>query len=97
MHEDRDLLAAVVDRRRRPSRARLGELDRAARVVDEAARLGKAVADDERRIAQRARELAAQRARLVRGAEVDDQARDDGLRPAAAQQVDEQHERDGRR
>ena len=55
--EDGDRLAAARDRRHRPPRAGLRELDRATCVVDVATILREPVAEDERAIAERAPEL----------------------------------------
>ena len=64
--EHREPLAAVVDRRHRPARAWRRKLDRAPGVVDERAGSRKRVADDERRVAERARERGAERPGLAR-------------------------------
>ena len=56
--EHRDLLAAVVDRGDCPARAGRRQVDRPAGVVHEGAGRRQAVADDERRIAECASELA---------------------------------------
>ena len=88
VEQDRNLLSVVLDRRHRPPRASRRQLDRVAGVVDVRLGIRQAIADDERRIAERASELAAKGRGLLRRAEVDDESGDDRLRPAGTEQID---------
>ena len=94
MHQHRDRLAVALDRRDRAVRIR----PRDARAAGPPRRRSRApaepVAELERGVAERAGEPVAQRDRLPQLAEVDDEAGDRRLRPAAAPQVGQQAERD---
>ena len=94
MHEDGEALAVEVDRRRRPPGAAPRQLDRPPGLVHELPGLGEGIADHERGVAECAGELAAERCRVRRGAEIDDEPRDDRLGPAPAEEIDEQHHGD---
>ena len=90
--QHRDALAVGVDRGDRPLAAGLGQRERPAGLVGVA--VAEAVAELERRVAERARQPVAQRHRLPQVAEVDHEPGDRALRPAAALEVDEQRDRE---
>ena len=90
--EDGDRVSVVHERRDRPPRARLRELDRPAGVIHVALLLGQPVAENERPVAERPTKLVPEGPRVGALAEVDHEIRDDGLRPAPAEQVDEEHD-----
>ena len=71
-------------------------LDRTAGVIHVALFLREPVAEDERPVAERPTKLVPERPRVGALAEVDHEVGDDGLRPAAAEQVDEEHDGEGR-
>ena len=85
-------VSVVHERRDRPPRAGLRELDRPAGVIDVALLLGERVAEDERPVAERPTKLVPEGPRVGPLAEVDHEIGDDGLRPAPAEQVDEEHD-----
>ena len=83
----------AVDRRDRTALARAGHGERPARFVDVAALGPQPPTELERAVAEGAGEPVAQGGRLPQLAEIDHQAGDRALRPAAAQQVAEQPQR----
>ena len=94
--EDGNRLSAVCDGRHRPPRSGAWRLDGTTCVVNVVSFLGQPVAEDERPVAERPPELVPQRSCVGLLPQVDDEIGDDSLRPAAAEQVDEQHHSEGR-
>ena len=88
MHERADPPAVVLDRRRRPSRARFRQLEAPAFAVDEAPAVVDAVGELERRVAEGDGDRFAQRGALPDG---DDELGDRAAREPAAE--DPEHER----
>ena len=85
----------LFDRGGGSTRLQVADVDRGAGVVDESPLVGQPVADDERAVAERPGEGAAEAAGAGLPAEVDHQTGDDRFGPATAQQVGEEHEGDG--